>query len=71
MPLPASTITFGLQDLLMLFLQAVIVGILILTLTRGLATKEDIQRLDEQMSQLNQNHLVHLSAHQDVVAPKP
>ena len=70
MPLPASNIPFGLQEFLMLFLQSVIVGILILTFTRGLATKEDIQRLDEQMSQLNQNHLVHLSAHH-IVIPKP
>lgn len=71
------TITFGLQEFMVLFMQAVVVVISLFLFTRGLATKEDITRLDGRMDtlsaeirSLNQNHISHLSAHH-VVRPKP
>ena len=71
-----TNVTFGLQEFLMLLLQSAVIVVTLLLFTRGLATKEDINRLDGRIDSLNaeiralnQNYIDHLSAHH-IVPPK-
>jgi CII-binding regulator of phage lambda lysogenization HflD len=49
-----TNITFGLQEFLMLLLQSAVVVVTLLLFTRGLATKEDISRVERRIEILEQ-----------------
>ena len=52
-----------LMGLILLVLNGIITVVAILTFTRGLATKDDINRLDRKLDALNQNFIDHLKGH--------
>ncbi len=52
-----------LMALILLILNGVITVVAVLTFTRGLATKDDINRIERKLEALNQNFIDHLKGH--------
>ena len=51
------------QMVISLILNGIITVVAILTFTRGLATKDDINRIETKLESLNQNFIDHLKNH--------